>query len=456
MRALSAMLALGLCSGCGQTIYVILDGGVGSEDAQTLNPDAHPTREDASGGIDVEPRDAGARDAVGPVDLGVCAVPCFLGVQRTSARIDVREVFTTSLIPGSAQATELDLSVESVSLRRRPGLPAATRSDIQDRVALDADGQLEVEVTQVPAWFSETTYVVVLLARNAGDGPRRVTVEVTVRGNVIHSRDRTLSAIDSGGRAVGWLVDRDSGLLRDAQHLLVGRGGELFVLDTGGTGPQRIVAVGLDGPNRVLRTFDTADQQGQALLRPDQFPQSLEQLRDGRIAVGEWSFGDPEPARILFWTEDGRYEGKLLPQGRRLLGAFTPLPDGNLLVFDRDARELVRIDPSDGRELQTYDVGRNWLRALITTPRGDLLAGGEGKLWLLNLSGGRQTLAGLPDDGTGRWDHLDLVGEEGAVAGGGARGRSAVLRLSYTRVEGTLLTEGAGPTFAVDGLAYLD
>ncbi len=417
-----AVLVLGLVLGCPQPVVTSADGasapetGPWSKDADGI---------DAGGAVDVGasdgPADVGGSD-LGDDDGGVPGdggLPDGGGPRLTPSFVRANVGAPVRLrLEGGSDAARL-LPAEVV---RRPGLPPFQPSELGHfRVELVGD-EVVIDVREVPPWFAETR---VLVTVEAAGG--RAEAEVLFRGNVVFGRFGRILSADSAGRVLDPPLVDGAGFLRQAGPMVVGRGGTVYVLDVGGSDAQVVRAFEPSGPNVLLRTFESGDANGQPWLRPDQIPQGITQLPDGRVAVGEWAFGEAPPARIVLWNEDGSFDRVLLPRGRRILGALTAAPDGTLLVFDRQERELLRIDADTGDELATWDVGTLVWRSMLAIG-GDLLLGGEGQLVRMRLGGAIRPVTGLPPS-PGRFAYLARFGEEGALTAGAYAGRWAVLRL---------------------------
>lgn len=452
-------LLLGVTA-CGQTIYVQADGGPGgggSDGGVSFDGGVRTDGgfADAGGGVDRnDPGDSGVIEDMGPPDSGVCNAPCFAGLSPAAVTVNVGEIATIGLAMGSASPAELGLTLGDVRASRRPGLPTVSASDLTLDISL-SDDQVQLSLTNVPEFFCTTTFTITV---NSGVTGGSHTAAVTVRGNVVHGRYQKITAHASDGYLAGsgTLVD-DTGIVREVADLLVTSRGTLVVLDRNGSSNDEILReISLTRPDYLLGTFDSTDAEGAPLLRSNQSNQGITELADGRIVASEWSYGDPDPSRLVLWTPTRSFIRVILPLGSRRFGAVAPRADGMLYVMDREARELVVLNPDTGREVEVIDIGRTLMSDLAVTESGSLIGGASGAIYRLDATtGARLSYSGIPGS-AGTYEFLDILDGEGVVAGGANSGEMAILRLDREAVTGNWLASGQGVTFAVSGMAYLD
>jgi hypothetical protein len=428
------------------------DSGIGDGG---LNEDAGEDRDAA--GMDAEPQDGGPDCA---------AQYCIESLAASVDVANVREMVTfTPTVRDNGNALTFSGSIEEITASRRAELPPLDLDDVDLTFAVDpATGMAQLAVTEVPTWFSTTTFTVRVHAQAAGGPDVVAEASVTIRGNVAVSGVSDVYAIASDGlpaRSVNFDQGRllsGSSFVDSPEDLWLARDGSLLVYDHGAT-PPRIRRFALDGENSQLPDFQF-ENGGMPIIEASHTGTGMTQLSDGRVVLIDYYFSRSQESMLHVWNEDGTFSHTIsAPNGLTDWSGAAGDEMGRLYVLERTSNgRLIEIDPATGFEQRvvTTDISQGY--NLLWQADGSFYVGLVGSVLRVTPQGGKQMVSGLPGSTTDIFRHLAPFGPARIVA---TRGTSSdafnVVVIEDTEYLGYLRRENVGgPVLSPYGIAFLD
>lgn len=461
MRRAPLYAALLLVTACRQQVVVYE-----CPDAEA-HPDAAPAAD--AGFADAGPTDAAQADGgpgdAGEIDAGACDPFCFTGLDVSADTIDVREPVTFTPQVEAAPGVQWTVAVDDLVFERPAGRPALVPTEVTfELTSTDTDATFVMR--SVPPWFFETTARVTVHVREVGRAVEQsLTATVVVRGNTLMATGAEghvyavasdgRPATDGGGSPDGALLDQ---LVVTPRAMRLSSAGELLVVDEGAS-PARILRVALTGKDVLLGELEYLDGDSAPILRSGASTvYGFTELPDGRVVMPEYAFAGASSApksRLLVWGADGQFEREVwAPSPNEDWRSVDTTPDGDLVVADRDADVLTRVDPStwllDGLFL---DVLPDTPFTLHSTPDA-LYVGGIGYILEVAWGGGRAAVGGLPGSSSS-WRALAGLGDGRLLAARDLQSSTNNLALIEGRQFDRYFREDGGPVLQVWGLVYL-
>jgi hypothetical protein len=435
------------------------DGGMDPDGGQ--NKDASP--------LDTGPEDdaGGEQDAM-PGDVGpdCSAAYCIESLAVSVDLANVREVVTfTPTVRDNGQTLTFSGNAGEITGSRRAVLPPPDLDDIEMTFAVDpVTGTAQFSVTEVPTWFSTTTFTVRIHAASAGGPDVSAEASVTIRGNAVVSGVSEVYAVASDGLPAqsrnftqGRLLSGSS-FVDEPEDLWMARDGTLLVYDHGAT-PPRIRRFLLDGENSQLPDFQF-EVAGTPIITDLHTGTGMTQLSDGRVALVDYEFSRTQESMIHVWNEDGTFSHSINAPNPSTVWTGPSADDmGHLFVLERAGNgRLIEIDPATGFEVRvvTTDIASGY--NTLWRPDGSFYVGLSGSVLRVSPQGGKQMISGLPSGSSTIIRHLAPFGPARVLATRDTSTESMnVVIIEDTDFVSFLRREGVGgPVFFPYGLAYLD
>ena len=475
-RAPIALLPLLLLGACTQEIVVIqcdghalppvVDGG--TSPLQDARADAGPS---VDTGVITDTQmarpDAGHDPCIG-------LRYCLRAATPSTDWATVREPVTIHPDVQQVGAVTLTYRVDAaeITATRPADRPAAVMAEIDLDLAVDPQtGEATLRVISVPPWFFETTLHVPLHVRGGGAGDPELTAvaEVVVGGNTLISIGlEGVFAIDSGGHPatmggtypLGRII---TDLVGSTRGLLLLADGTLLVYDSGPT-PHRLRNFRLTGPDVLVKDYQHTTPMGDPVIVGDPTTvHMMVQLGSGKVIMSEHHTAgvtvDPH-SWLLAWNADGTFDRRVVAGGAtEVWRGVGVAPDGDLLVADREAREVTRHDPITllpRGGLPFIDSLPGGVYGVLAASDGAVYVSGERFVVGIDRDGVRASVAGLPAAAQ-FWRALSTFGKGRVLAASNEQSDDGnIAIIDGQRYIGPLRpSDVAGKTGSIRGIAHL-
>ncbi len=464
MRTVFLCLPLALVLGCEKITVLECDDASHADaepDGGLLDKDASPvdTGEvgDAGGELD------GGSDAGNPGCSG--GGYCIEALVPSVEVANVREmVVLTPTVRDDGQVLAFSGATAEITAARRPGLPDARLSDLSLTYSVDpVTGVAQFLVSEVPTWFSTTTFTVRVHATATGGPDVSAEASVTVRGNIALSGYSDVYTVASDGlpaKSVNFTQGRllsGSSFVDSPEDLWMARDGTLLVYDDGAS-PPRIRRFALDGENSQLPDFQFEDG-ATPIIDSSQTGTGLTQLSDGRVVLIDYYYARSQETVVHVWNEDGTFSHSFNAPNPNAAWSGAAADDmGHLFVLESMTNgRLIQIDPATGFEQRAVTTDISTGLNLLWRPDGAFYVGLSGSVIRVSPQGGKQMVSGLPT-GSESYRHLAAFGSARVITTRSTSSESTnVVLIENTENVGFFRQAGVGgPVFTPYGIASFE
>jgi hypothetical protein len=411
------------------------------------------------------PRDGGETPRDGGDTSGCAGAPyCITELVVSAERAPVRTPVTlTAMIdnPGGAVLTFTVDEMEIVA-SRRSGLPAFDARDVTMNLAVDGAGVATFVMSDVPTWFSTTTFTIRVHASAQGCPDVFAEADVTIDGNVVFADTSNVYAVASDGAPAtsvnfnfGQLLSGDS-FVRTPADLVMARDGTLVVFDRGTT-PERLRRFEMTGENVLLGDFEF-EEAGTPFLDTSS-SRGFTQLDDGRFVVVNQNVNLTPVVKFVVFGEDGVYQRSLSPVNPAArFDGLAPAMGGTFYAAELTGRRIVRFDADSGAELDVLATEVDDMAGITRALDGSYYVGTDGTIARFTVAGARMMVNGVPGSTFDDWSHLSPFGPGRVVASTPVSSETNnIVLVEGTSAVGWFRQSGVGnPTRTPAGIAHLD